>query len=459
MKSTINFLLISFIFFLTLFIFDTKSASAETIQFTETRDPGFYVWENAQSKNWSYETRRLTGELKVYQLSNSQYLDDPIGLIYIQHQKPTTFIHPVTKKTVQIKPEHNLRLVKVEPYAHTGFSSSQVMINQDYSPTEITLAVNQIRLHGTGVEMTKLNEQNKGKIVTDNRYSEQWHLRMELTWELDYNGDVCEKNPNDESCVDEEDPNIPDLSYCLKNPELCQPIHPVPPKELKVPVIGNGGVCPKPYIPSQIKKPFIYKIDLVTQRIEGKTVDKGQQTVTPVKVYRVDFSSERQVIKDGLNQDLITHQQMQADCEQIILQLESELVCDSFCAGLKFTKNNRKKVWNFLAPFLSSKHEFELRFGIVMLLNYYIEEEYINKVLVQLNSIQHEGYYVKMAIAWAISFCFVKYPEQTILLLKSNNLDDFTYNKALQKITELNRVDQDTKNMIRQMKRKNIHSI
>lgn len=145
--------------------------------------------------------------------------------------------------------------------------------------------------------------------------------------------------------------------------------------------------------------------------------------------------------------------------EQFVPKITNWSICDSFCAGLKFTKNNRKKVWNFLAPFLSSKHEFELRFGIVMLLNYYIEEEYINKVLVQLNSIQHEGYYVKMAIAWAISFCFVKYPEQTILLLKSNNLDDFTYNKALQKITELNRVDQDTKNMIRQMKRKNIHSI
>ena len=58
-----------------------------------------------------------------------------------------------------------------------------------------------------------------------------------------------------------------------------------------------------------------------------------------------------------------------------------------------------------------------------------------------------------MAIAWAVSICYIKLPTATTIFLNSNNLDDYTYNKALQKITESNRVDKATKVAIRSMKR------
>lgn len=135
-------------------------------------------------------------------------------------------------------------------------------------------------------------------------------------------------------------------------------------------------------------------------------------------------------------------------------KIDNWSVCDSFCVGLKFTKANKARVWDFLQPYLMSGKEYEIRFGVVMLLDYFIEEEYIDRVLQLLDTIHHEGYYVKMAVAWAVSICYVKLPERTMTFLKSNALDDFTYNKALQKITESYRVDQETKKMIRNMKRK-----
>lgn len=129
-------------------------------------------------------------------------------------------------------------------------------------------------------------------------------------------------------------------------------------------------------------------------------------------------------------------------------------VCDSFCAGLKFTKSNMERVWEFLKTYLNSKEEFELRFVIVMLLDFYIVNEYIDRVLILLDQIKHDGYYVKMAIAWALSICYIKYPDKTTIYFKNNTLDDFTYNKALQKIAESFRVDKETKSIIRNMKRK-----
>lgn len=138
--------------------------------------------------------------------------------------------------------------------------------------------------------------------------------------------------------------------------------------------------------------------------------------------------------------------------KRFIPKIDNWAICDSFCNNLKFTKKNLNEVWEFISTYLSSNKEFELRFAIVMMLHYYINEEYIDRVLHILNDINHEGYYVKMAVAWAISFAYIKFPHKTLVFLKNNNLDSFTYNKSLQKIIESTRVSKEDKDSIRSMK-------
>lgn len=128
--------------------------------------------------------------------------------------------------------------------------------------------------------------------------------------------------------------------------------------------------------------------------------------------------------------------------------------CDCCCATYKFTNKNLPNMWEYIKKHLKSDKEFELRFAIIMLMDYYLKDEYIDLVFKEIDDIKHEGYYVKMAIAWLISVAFVKYEEKTRKFLKNNMLDDFTYNKSLQKIIESNRINAETKNEIRKMKRK-----
>lgn len=128
-------------------------------------------------------------------------------------------------------------------------------------------------------------------------------------------------------------------------------------------------------------------------------------------------------------------------------------VCDSFCITLKAAGENPAEFWDFLQPCLQSGEEFTVRFAIVMLLDYYITPEYIDRLFPIFDGISHEGYYVKMAAAWAVSMCYVRFPEKTESYLNSCCLDDFTYNKSLQKITESLSVDKETKKRIRAMKR------
>lgn len=131
--------------------------------------------------------------------------------------------------------------------------------------------------------------------------------------------------------------------------------------------------------------------------------------------------------------------------EEFIPKIDNWAVCDVCCGGLKLTQKNLKEMWKFLQKYLNSDKEFEVRFGIVMLLDYYINEEYIEKILKIFDETKHEGYYVKMAVAWAISICYIKFPQETEEYLKNNNLDEFTYRKSIQKIKESYRVSKDQK--------------
>lgn len=139
--------------------------------------------------------------------------------------------------------------------------------------------------------------------------------------------------------------------------------------------------------------------------------------------------------------------------KNFIPKINNWSVCDSFSSGLKIANKNKEIVWEFLKKYLSSEEEYEVRFAVVMLLNYYIDEEYIRKALKELDKVNHNGYYVKMAVAWAVSVCYVKFEDITLEYLNNNNLDDFTYNKSLQKICESLKVDKERKFLIKSMKR------
>lgn len=129
-------------------------------------------------------------------------------------------------------------------------------------------------------------------------------------------------------------------------------------------------------------------------------------------------------------------------------------VCDSACSTIKLAKEQPEEMWEFLQDYLHSEREFEVRFGLVQLLNYYVNREYFQRVLEETDRISSNSYYVQMAQAWAVSICYREFPEETEPFLKNNHLDDFTHNKALQKIIESLKVPKEEKEHIRTLKRK-----
>jgi len=121
--------------------------------------------------------------------------------------------------------------------------------------------------------------------------------------------------------------------------------------------------------------------------------------------------------------------------------------------SLKINKKNKDAVWSVILSFINSDKEFEQRAAVVLMLAHFIDDDHIDDVISYADSAAHHGYYVRMAVAWCLSVCFVKYPESTMEYLKNCDLDDVTFNKTLSKITDSFRVSDDLKEEIRKMRR------
>ena len=89
-----------------------------------------------------------------------------------------------------------------------------------------------------------------------------------------------------------------------------------------------------------------------------------------------------------------------------------------------------------------------------MLLEHFIDEDYIDECLERIDEFKDTRYYAQMACAWALSICYIKFPQKTFSYLKKSKLDNWTFNKGIQKICESLRVDKETKTMLKCMKRK-----
>lgn len=134
--------------------------------------------------------------------------------------------------------------------------------------------------------------------------------------------------------------------------------------------------------------------------------------------------------------------------------IHSWSVCDSFSLPQpkKLLREHSPELWAFFLPYLQHSGEYEVRFGIVALMKYFIDAEHIDELLRHYLAVSHEGYYVRMALAWAIAECYTFYPTETHPYLAEKRFQPWVHNKAIQKICESRRIDPDTKTLLKTLR-------
>lgn len=134
--------------------------------------------------------------------------------------------------------------------------------------------------------------------------------------------------------------------------------------------------------------------------------------------------------------------------------IDNWAVCDSMISSLKLKKNELVPVYDFLMEYKNSKNEYELRFLFVTLMYYYLEDIYLDSIIEIINDTEVDYYYTNMAIAWLLSYMYLYNPSYAINYLKNNPLNKFTHNKAIQKIIESKRTNEEEKEKLKLLKRK-----
>ncbi len=135
--------------------------------------------------------------------------------------------------------------------------------------------------------------------------------------------------------------------------------------------------------------------------------------------------------------------------DEFIPYIDNWATNDLTVSNLKqFKKINIEKI----DKYLNSNNPWEIRFGLTLILSYYIKEENLNKIFSICDSITNTHYYVQMANAWLVSTCFIKYPNETLKYLKKCKLDKFTKNKSISKICDSYRVSLNDKNEVKKLR-------
>ena len=132
--------------------------------------------------------------------------------------------------------------------------------------------------------------------------------------------------------------------------------------------------------------------------------------------------------------------------------VESWAETDICAANFKIIKKHKQKIFDEILSYLFCEKEYKVRLVIIVLLDYFLTDDWIDKVLALLPQIKQGEYYVDMAVAWILSVCVVKFRDKTIELLEKKVFSKFVQNKAIQKCRESFRVSTEDKQLLQKYK-------
>ena len=140
--------------------------------------------------------------------------------------------------------------------------------------------------------------------------------------------------------------------------------------------------------------------------------------------------------------------------ENYIVRINNWALCDSFVTALKKLANKNKEAFFIKAKqYIKAQNPWEIRVGLIIFLDYFCNEAYLDKILEELKGIKMSHYYVKMGEAWLLSMLYFVDKVKVVDFLLHSGVDKWTVNKSFQKIVESRKLDINEKEFIKKMKK------
>lgn len=142
--------------------------------------------------------------------------------------------------------------------------------------------------------------------------------------------------------------------------------------------------------------------------------------------------------------------QFLAEIERFLPYVDNWATCDMLSP--KIFKKNLPLVYEKVKGWLKSGKTYTVRFGIVTLLGFFLDDAFKPEMLQLVADVKPGEFYVKMAAAWYFSVALVKQYDAALPYFKNKQLDPWTHNKAIQKALESRRVSPETKEYLKSLK-------
>ncbi|MCR5638324.1 MAG: DNA alkylation repair protein [Lachnospiraceae bacterium] len=116
-------------------------------------------------------------------------------------------------------------------------------------------------------------------------------------------------------------------------------------------------------------------------------------------------------------------------------------------------KKHKDKLLVEVKRWIASSETYTVRFGIKMLMQHFLDEDFNIEYPEMVAKIQSEEYYVKMMIAWYFATALAKQYDSVIPFIEEGRLEKWTHNKAIQKAIESFRITAEQKKYLRTLKK------
>ena len=134
--------------------------------------------------------------------------------------------------------------------------------------------------------------------------------------------------------------------------------------------------------------------------------------------------------------------------------IDNWATCDQLSP--KVFKKYHNELFEYIKDWLKSDKVYTLRFGIGMLMEHFLDEDFDILYPEIVSKIRSGEYYINMMIAWYFATALAKQYESIIPFIENNSLDIWTHNKAIQKSIESYRINDEQKAYLRKLKIKKV---
>lgn len=141
-----------------------------------------------------------------------------------------------------------------------------------------------------------------------------------------------------------------------------------------------------------------------------------------------------------------------AGVNRFLPYVDNWATCDQLSP--KVFKKHKEELLREIRKWIRSEETYTIRFGIGMLMQHFLDEDFKAEYPEMVAAVKSEEYYVNMMIAWYFATALAKQYDEVISFIQNNRLDKWTHNKAIHKSVESNRISPEQKEYLKSLKQK-----